>query len=110
MEVIPITGYRPARPEGNVYHATVSAALEGIRRDGLRSMSRQMVHLSSDLRITVEAARRRGSDVVVLEVDVAAALVAGVSFYESADPRILLAEAVPASCLAVVPGRGTAGR
>lgn len=107
---IEITGYRPARPSGNVYHATVSAAIEAIRREGLRSMSRQMVHLSYELEITIEAARRRGPDVVVIEVDVQAAVARGVGFFESADPRILLAESVPPECLRVLDGRGGPGR
>ena len=49
--------------------------------------------------IPVEAARRRSRDVVVLEVDVAKAQAAGVRFYASADPRIVLCDDLPPECL-----------
>jgi putative RNA 2'-phosphotransferase len=96
---VPITGYRPCVPDRPLFHATTRAALDAIRETGLRAMSRQKVHLSYDRAITLEAARRRSRDVEVVEVDVAAARAAGVGFYESADPRIVLSDDVPARCL-----------
>jgi putative RNA 2'-phosphotransferase len=77
------------------------SALSGILRDGLCAMNRQKVHLSSDLDITIEAARRRSRDVVVIEIDVTRAQAAGVGSYASADPRIVRCDDVPAACLGV---------
>jgi putative RNA 2'-phosphotransferase len=99
---IVIAGYRSTVPTGRLFHATVRGALPAIRQQGLRSMRRQKVHLSHDAEITLEAARRRGADTVLIEVDIPRALEAGVQFYESADPRIVLADDIPPGCLAVV--------
>ena len=96
-----VDGYRRVEPTAPLYHATVRSALPAIRRDGLRAMRRQKVHLAHDRAITLEAARRRGPDTVLIEVDVAAAAAAGVRFYESADPRIVLADDIPAICLRI---------
>ena len=98
---IPVEGYRPVTPTGPLYHATPRGALAAIQREGLWAMRRQKVHLSSDLAITVEAARRRGRDVAVLEIEVAKAVAAGVGFYASADPRIVLCDDVPPECVRV---------
>jgi len=105
---IPIVGYRPVRPAGRLYHATVRPALDLILAEGLRAMARQKVHLSHDRAITLEAARRRSRDTVLIEVDVQAALAAGVGFYDSADPRIVLSDDIPPGLLCVV--QGGAGR
>jgi putative RNA 2'-phosphotransferase len=55
-----------------LYHGTAPGNVDAIRADGLRPMSRQLVHLSG----SVEAARRVGArhaaDPVVFEVDAAA--------------------------------------
>jgi putative RNA 2'-phosphotransferase len=89
---LPIVGYRPTVPCSPLYHATVRSALRAIRHEGLRTMARQKVHLSHDRAITLEAARRRSRDTVLIQVDVARAYLAGVGFYESADPRIVLSD------------------
>jgi putative RNA 2'-phosphotransferase len=99
---IPIAGYRPAAPRAPLYHATVRAALPGIRAGGLRAMARQKVHLSTDRQITLEAARRRGRDTVLIEVDLEVALALGVGFYESADPRIVLGDDIPPRALRIL--------
>lgn len=96
---VEITGYRPCAPIAPLYHATTRQALAAVKTDGLRSMSRQKVHLSYDRAITVEAARRRSRDVVLVQVDVGAARLANVGFYESADERIVLSDDVPARFL-----------
>jgi putative RNA 2'-phosphotransferase len=98
---IPVEGYRPVAPAGPLYHATPRTALAAVLREGLRAMRRQKVHLASDVGITVEAARRRSGDVVVLAVTVARAAAAGVGFYASADPRIVLSDDVPPEFLEV---------
>jgi putative RNA 2'-phosphotransferase len=99
---IPIAGYRAASPRPPLYHATVRAALPSIRAEGLRAMARQKVHLSTDRSITLEAARRRSRDTVLIEVDLEAARRAGVGFYESADPRIVLSDDLPPEVLRIL--------
>jgi putative RNA 2'-phosphotransferase len=96
---IPVAGLRTCEPKGPLFHATTKAALPKVKADGLKSMSRQKVHLSYDKAITIEAARRRSRDVVLVEVDTGAARLANVGFYESADPRIVLSDDLPAKFL-----------
>ena len=96
---IQVSGYRVCDSDQLLYHATPRTSIDAIRSGGLRAMSRQKVHLSYDQKITVEAARRRSRDVVLVEVDVAAARKAGIVFYESADPRIILSDDIPPSFL-----------
>ena len=99
---VAVAGYRPAAPRAPLYHATVRAALPGIRAEGLRAMARQKVHLSTDRQITLEAARRRGRETVLIEVNLNVALAAGVGFYESADPRIVLSDDIPPQALQIL--------
>ena len=96
---ISIAGYRQCEPKPPLYHATPTHAVESIRARGLKAMNRERVHLSSDKAITVEAARRQSKDVTLVEVMIEAALQAGVSFFESADERIILSTDIPPHCL-----------
>ncbi len=105
---VAIDGYREVTPDRALFHATTAAAMPAIERDGLLPMARQKVHLSSDRAITVEAARRRSPRVVVIEIAAPEAAAAGVGFYESADARIVLSDAVPPAFLRILKGEGAA--
>jgi putative RNA 2'-phosphotransferase len=96
---IPIEGYEEVMPDKPLYHATPRQAVELIKKSGLRAMNRQKVHLSYDKDITVEAARRRSKDVVLIEIVTSHARFNGVKFYKSADSRIILSDNVPFECL-----------
>ncbi len=96
---VPISGYREVEPKERLFHATPTHSVQAIRSEGLKSMGRDKVHLSTDRPLTLEAARRRGKDITMIEVVVEAAGQAGVRFYESADPRVFLSDDIPPSCL-----------
>jgi len=96
---IPVAGLRPCEPKGPLYHATTKTALPKVKTDGLKCMSRQKVHLSYDKAITIEAARRRSRDIVLVEVETGPARLDNIGFYESADPRIVLSDDIPAKYL-----------
>jgi 2-haloacid dehalogenase len=98
---IALEEYEVIVPRGPLYHGAPRSALDAILQAGLQPMSRQKVHLSYDRAITMEAARRKGSDVVSIEIDVEKARAANVRFYRSADARIVLADAIPADALIV---------
>ncbi|WP_155298902.1 RNA 2'-phosphotransferase [Deinococcus kurensis] len=55
----------PATPPALLYHGTHPAALEAIRREGLRPMNRHHVHLSSDPDTARRVGARRGSPVIL---------------------------------------------
>lgn len=82
-----------ATPPELLYHGTATRFLDSIRKDGLRSGSRQHVHLSADAE-TAEAVGRRHGKPVVLTVQAGQLHRAGGLFYLSAN-GVWLAEAVP---------------
>jgi putative RNA 2'-phosphotransferase len=59
-------GYAPAAPPERLYHGTVAAALDAIRRDGLLPMARHAVHLSPDRETAVKVGGRRGAPVILV--------------------------------------------
>jgi putative RNA 2'-phosphotransferase len=98
---IPISGYTILTPIKNLYHASPRKNVNNILGHGLRAMSRQKVHLAYDLDITVEAARRRSKDVIIIEVDTNLAQENGIQFYKSADERIVLSDDIPPEFLTI---------
>lgn len=86
--------YPPAEPPALLYHGTHPAALPGIRKQGLRAMARQYVHLSTTLERALEVAARRTQSPVILTIRARDAYAAGVVFH-SPEPRHYLAQAIP---------------
>ncbi|MGW6139009.1 RNA 2'-phosphotransferase [Streptomyces sp. NPDC055144] len=86
-------GLPPATPPAYLYHGTVAAALDAIRAEGLRPMSRHDVHLSPDRETATRVGARRGRP-VVLSVDAGAMHRDGHMFRVSAN-GVWLTEAVP---------------
>jgi putative RNA 2'-phosphotransferase len=80
-------------PPDVLFHGTVERSLPAIRREGLRSMGRDDVHLSADPETARRVGARRGTP-VVLAVDAAAMVTAGHSFRVSAN-EVWLVSAVP---------------
>ncbi len=89
----PIT-YPPVAPPPILYHGTHAGALESIRRDGLRSMKRQYVHLSTTVERAEEVARRRTPVPIILTVRAEQAYAAGIIFH-SPELQHYLAEHIP---------------
>ncbi|MBQ9165974.1 MAG: RNA 2'-phosphotransferase [Oscillospiraceae bacterium] len=55
---------RPEPPEF-LYHGTATRFLNAILREGLRPMSRQLVHISPDMETAVSVGRRHGMPVIL---------------------------------------------
>lgn len=83
----------PAEPPAYLYHGTVAQALDAIRAEGLRPMTRHHVHLSPDRETATRVGARRGRP-LVLTVDAGAMHRAGQVFRVSAN-GVWLADAVP---------------
>ena len=90
--------YERCTPPAILYHGTSPDSLDSIRRQGLRPMERQYVHLSPDPETAVRVGARHDDRPVVLTVHAAEAHAAGVEFYQ-ADEQVYLARAVPADFL-----------
>src|SRR5262249_12754178 len=87
----------PVEPPEWLYHGTATRFLDSIRREGLKKMSRQHVHLSPDDPTAIRVGLRHGK-VVVLKVSAKAMWIARHKFYLSAN-GVWLTESVPVEYL-----------
>lgn len=85
--------YPAAEPPERLYHGTVAAALDSIRREGLTSQARQYVHLSTTLDRASEVATRRGT-AIILTIRALEAHRAGIIFHNP-EPKHYLARSIP---------------
>lgn len=85
----------PAIPSAVLYHGTSLESWECIKAEGLKPMTRQHVHLTESKEDAIAVGRRHSTEVVLLEVDTAAASSAGIAFYPSGS-KVWLADSVPA--------------
>lgn len=83
-----------AAPPERLFHGTSPSAASVIRDEGLRPMSRQHVHLSTDRPTAREVGLRKAGDPVILAVRARAAHRDGVAFYRG-NRKVWLADAVP---------------
>ena len=57
---------REAVPPERLYHGTADRFLDSIKRDGIRTMNRQYVHLSKDVETAFTVGRRHGRPAVLV--------------------------------------------
>ena len=86
--------YEPCVPPMVLYHGTSQSAVAAVRREGLRPMERQYVHLFPDPLTAASVGARHDEEPVVFTVRATEAHAAGVEFYQ-ADEAIYLAKRVP---------------
>ncbi len=85
---------QPAIPPEFLYHGTTAQAANAIRREGLRSMKRQYVHLSTEERTARQVALRHTAQPVILRVSALEAHQQGIHFYPG-NEDIWLADPIP---------------
>lgn len=85
--------YVPKLPPEFLYHGTATRFLESIRKEGLRSGSRQYVHLSQDAQTAIAVGQRHGKP-VVLTVEALRMHEQGFEFYR-AENGVWLVLSVP---------------
>jgi putative RNA 2'-phosphotransferase len=83
----------PAAPPAILFHGTAPKTVALIRKDGLRPMARQYVHLSVDTATATQVGRRKAKDPVILRIRAGEAHGEGVRFYRGND-LVWLADAV----------------
>jgi putative RNA 2'-phosphotransferase len=85
-------------PPNTLYHGTARKSLEGIKYQGIKSMSRLYVHLSKDFETAKQVGSRHG-EAVILVVDAYRMYKNGIKFYlsengvwltEYVDPKYIL--------------------
>lgn len=91
-----------AEPPEVLFHGTAPASVPLVRRQGLRAMTRQYVHLSTDRDMAVSVGGRKAAAPVVLMVRARQASQEGVRFYAGND-KVWLADHVPAGYIEIDP-------
>jgi putative RNA 2'-phosphotransferase len=92
-DVRPIS-YPPAEPPDILYHGTSSEAVEAIRKEGLKSLGRQYVHLTINLERARKVGERHRGTLVMLTIRAGEAARSGVTFYHP-EPEHYLSEFIP---------------
>lgn len=83
-----------AAPPALLYHGTSRGIVSQIRKEGLRPMARQYVHLSADPETAMAVGRRKDSIPVLLIIDALKAANEGTLFYHG-NHTIWLADYIP---------------
>lgn len=86
--------YEEGTPPAVLYHGTAKRFLDSIKKEGLKPMSRQYVHLSEDTETAKMVGKRRDSDPVILCINTTEAMKAGVKFYRAND-KVWLCKQLP---------------
>ena len=86
--------YNEETPPSILYHGTTRRFLDSILSEGLKPMSRQYVHLSTDIETAMHVGKRRDSEPVILKIDTVSALKAGIKFYH-ANEKVWLCKGMP---------------
>lgn len=94
------TQLETATPPAALFHGTSREALEAILAEGLKPMRRQFVHLDETVEHAVTVGSRKQKDPVILRVDTAAILAAGLEF-SRATSGVWVVPAVPPTALRV---------
>ena len=86
------------KPPATLYHGTATKSLEGIQKQGIKSMSRLYVHLSKDFETAKQVGTRHG-ECVILVINAKRMYEDGIKFYlsengvwltEYIDPKYIL--------------------
>lgn len=86
--------YDSSIPPAVLYHGTARRFVDRIITEGLKPMSRQYVHLSTDVDTAVRVGSRKDSSPALFMIDAKSASVAGFDFYRGND-KVWLANEVP---------------
>ena len=88
--------YEPVEPPDVLYHGTAPETREAIKREGLRPMQRQYVHLAATRETAHSIALRHTHEPVILSIDASRAHADGMAFYHPTE-EIYLCAHVPAT-------------
>ena len=92
------TELKETTPPDILYHGTATKNMEAIKKDGLKKMNRQHVHLSQDLETATKVGSRHGKP-VILKVQCQAMLAVGHIFYLS-ENGVWLTDDIPVGFIA----------
>ena len=81
-------------PPAILYHGTAFKNLESIKKEGIKKMNRQYVHLSADKETAKNVATRHSEKYIIFEIDTEAMLKENYKFYLS-ENKVWLTDFVP---------------
>lgn len=84
---------KESEPSDFLYHGTVEKFIDLIKKDGLKKMNRQYVHLSKDKETAIKVGSRRGKP-IILKIDASKMFQDGFIFYLS-ENNVWLIDEVP---------------
>jgi putative RNA 2'-phosphotransferase len=90
--------FETPKPPRFLYHGTAKRNLEAIKKEGLKSMQRQHVHLARNRHIARSVGVRHDQEPVILGVDTQRVQEAGITLSLS-ENHVWLADAIPPRCL-----------
>lgn len=90
-----------AIPPDVLYHGTTHKAIELIMNEGLKSMNRQYVHLSTDIETAKLVGSRRDNNPIVIKIDAKKAYENGLNFYYGND-NVWLSNELPPKYLEII--------
>lgn len=90
----------PTIPPDILYHGTSKRFLNSILSDGLKPMSRQYVHLSSDSTIAAMVGKRHGDSPIIFMIETKPLIESGYQFYLS-ENKVWLTDYIPAKYLSL---------
>lgn len=88
-------------PPEILFHGTSHKAIDRILTVGLLPMSRQFVHLSTDIETAQLVGKRRDANPIILQIDSKSAFENGVQFYKGND-TVWLCNSIPVDYLKVI--------
>jgi putative RNA 2'-phosphotransferase len=89
-----------AIPPDFLYHGTNTAAVNAIKNEGIKKMSRHHVHLSADVETATKVGQRRKGELTILTIKAKEMHHAGMLFYISAN-GVWLVKEVPSQYITV---------
>lgn len=92
-----ILGYKEAMPPAILYHGTAEKNIALIKAEGIKTMSRQFVHLSANTQLAKEVAQRHGKPSII-SIQTAPLIEAGWIFYNTSD-NVWLTNEIPVKYL-----------
>ena len=81
-----------------LYHGTNQSAYQQIKSEGLKPMGRNLVHLTSSLKDAQIVGRRHKGELIILKVDVKAAVQAGIQIWQAGN-TIYVSNYIPSKYL-----------
>ncbi len=91
---------KPKKPPLFLYHGTSPSFVQRIKKDGLKPMRRQYVHLSKTVDQAIEVGKRRAKKPVVFKIFAHKAFERGILFYDMGE--VVLVQNIPAEFLKIL--------